>query len=141
MSALPASAARALPVRPSTSAPASTPSQATGPRLRLVEAPAHERSSTRFVMACIVLLLMSVLGVLLLNTEMANGAYERADLTKVRSQEAIIGEQLSQELADISTAENLSKRAEQLGMRQMVNPDVLHIDSSKVVAAKGAEGN
>lgn len=141
MSALPASAARALPVRPATTAPSSAPVKSSKPRLRLIEAPAHERSSTRFVMVCIVTLLAAVLGVLLLNTEMANGAYERADLTKVRSQEAIIGEQLSQELADISTAENLAKRAEQLGMRQMVNPHVLHIDSSKANAAKGAEGN
>lgn len=137
MSALQSNAARVAPVRPSVSVP--EPSQVARPKLRLVEAPAQERSSTKFLMFCISMIAAAIVVVLLLNTEMANGAYDRAALQKTRSAEAIIGEQLSEELADISTAENLARKAEALGMSQKVNPEVLHIDSKKIAAKKVVE--
>ncbi len=137
MSALQSSAARVMPVRPSTVAPVTESKQR--PDLRLVEAPVQERSSFRFLMVCISLIAAAIVVVLVLNAEMANGAYERVNLQRERSQEAIVGEQLNAQLADIKTADNLAQRASALGMVQEVNPEVLHIDSKKVAAQRVAE--
>ncbi|WP_435299874.1 hypothetical protein [Timonella sp. A28] len=137
MSAVQSNAARVVPVRPSVSPHTTTTSK---PSLRLVEAPAPEKSAARFIFMCIAILTVAVVAVLILNTEMANGTYERAHLTRELSTEVITGEQLSEQLADVSTAENLSNRAEQLGMEQKVNPKVLHLDSSKINARNAAEG-
>lgn len=137
MSALQSNAARAMPVRPSAAVPQTE--QSSRPKLRLVEAPVQGKSSTKFLMVCISFIAAAIVLVLVMNTEMANGAYDRAALQRERSAEVIVGEQLSEQLADISTAENLAKKAKALGMSQKVNPEVLHIDSKKVAAKKAAE--
>jgi hypothetical protein len=90
-------------------------------------------------MMCISLIAAAIVVVLVLNAEMANGAYERVNLQRERSQEVIVGEQLNAQLADIKTADNLAQRAKALGMVQEVNPEVLHIDSKKVAAQKVVE--
>lgn len=137
MSALQSNAARIVPVRPSVSSPVEETHQK--PKLKLVEAPAQERSAFRFMILCVAIVTVAIIGALLLNTEMANGAYERSRLQKQLSEEVIAGEQLNEQLADLSTAENLAKRAKKLGMQQDVNPEVLHIDSKKIAAQQVTE--
>ncbi|WP_019148679.1 hypothetical protein [Timonella senegalensis] len=129
MSALQSSAARALPVRPHERA---LPTTASKPKLKLITAPSTERPIAGVVYLCITLLVCSVLAVLVMNTELADGAYQRSALTKQLSAEVLTTEQLTERLADVSTPENLAVKAERLGMKQMVNPEVLHIDSSKI---------
>lgn len=137
MSALQSNAARVVPVRPSTTS--TVQESQPKPKLKLVEAPAQERSAFRFMLLCIAIVTAAIIGALLLNTEMANGAYERSRLQKQLSEEVIAGEQLSEQLADLSTAENLAKKAKKLGMVQDVNPEVLHIDSAKIANEKATE--
>lgn len=137
MSALQSNAARVLPVRPIE--PAVQPAKAPRPKFRIVEAPSTEKSSFRFMLLCVAIVVGAVIGALLLNTEMANGAYERSNLQRQLSQEVIVGEQLSSDLSDVSTAENLAKKAKELGMKQEVNPEVLHISSQDVAAKKKSE--
>lgn len=127
MSALYSNAARALPVRPQERA---VPISVDKPKLRLIAVPSQERSAAGLVRLCIVLLMLAVGAVLFMNTEMTDGAYKRSELTKQLSDEVLATEQLTEQLADASTPENLAVKAQQLGMKQMVNPEVLHIDSS-----------
>ncbi|MDN4479525.1 hypothetical protein [Demequina muriae] len=70
-------AARAATAR---TAPASRPTSDQRPRLRAVGAPEQARSLAPFAWACILIILSALAAVLLLNTSMAKGAYERRDL-------------------------------------------------------------
>ncbi|AEE45741.1 hypothetical protein [Cellulomonas fimi] len=67
------STARAYP------APARQPAAA--PRLRLVRAPQTARTRVPFVLACMAVLAAALLSALLLNTQMASGAYEKYGLS------------------------------------------------------------
>ncbi|MFN3867067.1 MAG: hypothetical protein ACK4MD_10205 [Demequina sp.] len=70
-------AARATQARPG---PASRPTTDQRPRLRAVGAPEQARSLAPFAWACLLIILAALTAVLLLNTSMAKGAYERRDL-------------------------------------------------------------
>ena len=132
MSALQSSAARAVPLRSLRPAPQPA-QQSAGPRLRLVEAPAQERSATLFIALCVSLLMIAVLAVLFMNTEMANGAYKQRALSTEISGTALTTQTLQSSLDGFVMAENLAKRAVDLGMVQMVNPGVISLVDSKIL--------
>lgn len=67
-----ASAARPLP--------SSRPATESRPRLRAVGTPEQARSLAPFAWVCVLIILTALTSVLLLNTTMASGAYERRDL-------------------------------------------------------------
>lgn len=139
MSALQSNTARALPVRSAKPTPSTPP--ASGPRLRLVETPAQERSASVFIAACIGLLLASVFAVLLMNTEMANGAYKKQELNTAISNAALVTQTLQSSVDDFSTPENLAKRAIELGMVQMVNPGVISLMDEKILVSPSNSGD
>ncbi|MDN4483969.1 hypothetical protein [Demequina lignilytica] len=101
--------------RASRSAAGARPS---GPQrhLRPVAAPEQARSLMPFMWACILPVVGALAAVLLINTAMAEGAYERRDLKieiAALHQEA---ETLSETLEANGAPEALAARAEQLGM-------------------------
>ena len=61
--------------------PAARPQPAPAPRLRLVRAPQTARTRVPFVLACMAVLTLALVSALLLNTQMAQGAYEKYGLT------------------------------------------------------------
>ncbi|PKQ25713.1 MAG: hypothetical protein CVT64_08420 [Actinobacteria bacterium HGW-Actinobacteria-4] len=114
------SAAPARQFRPVTAPHPSAPSYAPAPRtrdhLRAVAAPKHARSLVPFTWACFSMILGALAAVLVLNTTMAEGAYERRDLkielADLHQQRAT----LISELEANASPQWLSTRAAQLGM-------------------------
>ncbi|PFG33470.1 hypothetical protein [Sanguibacter antarcticus] len=131
MSTAHASAARNLPHhdRP---APLSRPSEAP-PRLRLVQAPAQARSRAPFVLACIGLLTGALLGTLVLNTAMADGAYEAQSLQRELADEAETTDILNERLDALTSPQALAQRATDLGMVRVSEPPVLRLSDQTII--------
>lgn len=116
MSAVHASplARQAAPAPSPRRAPASAP--APRPRLRVVRAPAQARTRVPFVATCIATLAAALLGVLLLNTSMAQMEYQRYDLATRLSQSAQANQEMRSRLEQVSSPQALSQAARALGM-------------------------
>lgn len=85
-------------------------------RLRVVHAPAHERTRVPFVLLCMSILAAALLGALLLNTSMARGAYEAHDLTRQLASLARDEQGLSTALDAKASPAELAAAAQALGM-------------------------
>ena len=104
-------AAAAAPARPHAPGP-----RAPRPSLRVVHAPAVDRGRTAFVIGCMLLLVGGLLGLLLINTALAQGSFTLHDLQQ-RSDE--LGDQqqaLRQDIDAQAAPERLAARAKALGM-------------------------
>lgn len=110
MSAAQSAAVRApAPARP---VPRPTPP----PRLRVVPPPRRAKTRVPFVAVCMAVLAASLLGVLLLNTAMAQGEYERYSLATRLAQSAQQQQELVTELDEAAAPARLAQRAAALGM-------------------------
>lgn len=123
-----ASAARAVPARP-----AARPATEQRPRLRAVGAPEQARSLAPFAWTCVLIILTALGSVLLLNTAMAKGAYERRDLkieiaTLHQERSALISE-----LEANSAPSLLAAAAEGLGMQRAEVGGVISLDDATVL--------
>lgn len=114
-------AARAVAARPAprTTARATRPGEtarATAPRVRLVAPPSSARRRLPFGLLCGLLVLASLLGVLLLNISLSQGAYELHALQ--RDQRAAVEERqaLAERLESTSSPGELARRATEQGM-------------------------
>ena len=96
--------------------PSRAPSPAPRPRLRLVRAPAHERTRVPFVLLCMAILVGALLGALLLNTNMARGAYEAHHLKLELATQARDEQSLSTALDAKASPAQLAAAAQALGM-------------------------
>ncbi|HEY0218057.1 MAG TPA: hypothetical protein VGC57_16825 [Cellulomonas sp.] len=118
MSAEPAlRAPRAVP-RPSASpagSPATEPRQR--PRLRVVRPPAQARTHVPFVIVCMAILAAALLAALLLNTQLAQGAYAKQDMDSRLAELARTEQQLSAQLDTNRAPAELAARAAALGMQ------------------------
>lgn len=113
-------AARAYSSRPEPARllPGARPVRNSRPHLRAVAAPEQARSLAPFAWTCILIIVSALVGVLLLNTTMAEGAYERRDL-KIeianlhQERSRLIGEleanQSASRLAEAATAMGMEK--------------------------------
>ncbi|HMO10549.1 MAG TPA: hypothetical protein PKB06_03385 [Actinotalea sp.] len=116
MSAAQSAAVRATsPLRRPVS-PAAPPRTREQPRLRLVPPPVRSRARVPFVALCMALLTASLLSVLLLNTAMAQGEYERYALATRLAQSAQRQQLLVTELDRAAAPASLAGRAAALGM-------------------------
>lgn len=113
------SAAQSSAVRAPRSTPRPTPRPAApsaAPRLHLVPPPARARARVPFVALCMAALGASLLSVLLLNTAMAQGEYDRFGLATRLAQSAQRQQVLVTELDAASAPARLASRAAALGM-------------------------
>lgn len=118
------SAAQAAPLRaPARTAPSAAPGRpAPGrpagrePRLRVVPPPARARTRVPFIALCMAVLAAALLAVLLLNTAMAQGEYERYALATRLAQSAQSQQELVTGLDQAASPARLAARAEALGM-------------------------
>lgn len=86
------------------------------PALRVVRAPAHGRTRMPFVVLCMAVLAVSLLGVLLLHTAMAQGEYQRVALQR-RLVDSVQGQQqIATELRSAESSARLAEAAAALGM-------------------------
>jgi hypothetical protein len=86
-----------------------------------------------FLAGCVALLGLTIAAILILNVEMAHGAYKQTDMKAQLSHEVLVTEQLSSDLDDVSTAENLAQRARDLGMVQELTPGVIRLEDKTIL--------
>lgn len=86
------------------------------PRLRLVRAPQQVRTRVPFVLTCMGILIAALLTALLLNTSMAQAAFETTDTQRQLAQLVQDNEELQAQLDEKSSPEQLAAQARALGM-------------------------
>ncbi len=135
MSAAQSAAVRA-PARPARrEAPRETP-----PRLRVVPPPRRARTRVPFVALCMAVLAASLLGVLLLNTAMAQGEYERYGLATRLAQSAQQQQELVTELDEAAAPARLAARAKALGMVPSTTGGYLRLSDGAVLGSPTPAG-
>ncbi|MDO8107422.1 hypothetical protein Q6348_09460 [Isoptericola sp. b441] len=135
MSAAQSAAVRA-PARP-VPRPAPAPPR---PRLRVVPAPHRARTRVPFVVLCMVVLAASLLGVLLLNTAMAQGEYERYGLATRLAQAAQRQQELVTQLDQAAAPAELARRAQALGMVPSTTGGYLRLSDGAVLGTPTPAG-
>ncbi len=86
------------------------------PRLRLVRAPEQVRTRVPFVLTCMGILIAALLAALLMNTSMAQAAFETTDAQRQLSQLVQDNDELQARLDEKSSPEQLAAQARALGM-------------------------
>jgi hypothetical protein len=121
-----------------TSSPASAPAAPPArprPDLRLLPAPAPSTRRLPFVLLVVGLLGAGLLGLLLLNTLSAQGAFTVSHLQQ-RSQQLTDREQaLHTKIAQQESAAALARRARSMGMKPAGAPTITHLPGGRAVAA------
>lgn len=139
MSAVHATTVRSAPATQPRRAPAPTPS-APRPRLRVVRAPAQARTRVPFVLTCITTLASALLGVLLLNTSMAQMEYERYHLATRLSQSAQANQEMRGRLEQVSSPQALAEAARGLGMVPSTSAGYLRLSDGAVLGNPAPAG-
>lgn len=132
MSAQQAAARTAYVPRPAAPSAPRRPQEQPG-RIRLVSAPATSRSRVPFILLCIGILATALVGVLLLNTTMAHGAYEQRELQREISRLAQEEQALLAEIDVESSPRALAAHAERLGMVQDPTPAFVRLADGTVI--------
>jgi hypothetical protein len=129
-------AVRAPRVRPAPSAaPRSAPER---PRLRLVRPPAQARAHVPFVVTCMAILAGALRAALLLNTQLAAGAYEQRSMDVELAQLARDEQSLSAELDANKAPAKLAESATALGMVPAGSTGWLRLSDGTVQGDVGA---
>lgn len=102
-----------------------------GRRLDVVRAPLHAKSRVPFLVLCATLMIVSLVGVLVLNTTLARGSYEMSQLQGEVAQTAQDVQGLQEDLSAAET--DLPAKARSLGMVPAENPTMVSIRTGKVV--------
>ncbi|QZN84467.1 hypothetical protein [Cellulomonas sp. C5510] len=129
-------AARAPRVHPRPSAaPSAAPAR---PRLRLVRPPAQARTHVPFVVTCMAILAAALLAALLLNTQLAAGAYATRTMDLRLAELARTEQSLSAELDANKAPAHLAEQATALGMQPAGSTAWLRLADGTVQGATGA---
>jgi cell division protein FtsB len=102
----------ARPATRSAARPAGRPAA----RLKAVSAPAHTRSRAGLVIGCLALLAVGLIGLLLLNVSLENGAFVRRHQQAQIEQLMEQRQQLKEQIADLEAPQTLAAKAASLGM-------------------------
>jgi hypothetical protein len=86
------------------------------PRLRVVTAPAHARSRAGLVVVCATVLVAALVGLLLLNVTLEQGAYELQRQHKAATKLTETRDALAEQLRAKAAPDALARQAEKLGM-------------------------
>jgi len=133
--------ARAGQARTGSAQRAAQPAYGTGPsrhrHLRAVAAPEQSRSLVPFAWLCALIVIGALASVLLINTSMAGGAYERRSLkieiADLHNQRAALATELQRNAAP----EGLARQAEALGMLPATVLGFVSLSESVVIEEKG----
>ncbi|WP_152353537.1 hypothetical protein [Brachybacterium subflavum] len=114
------------------------------PRLAVVAAPSTRRSPLPFAILCTLIAVVTLAAVLFLNIQMSDTSYE---ITRLQSTSQKLTEQsqgLQEQEDELSTPQELGKRAKDLGMVQAGDPGYIDLGSGNVVGeaqtVQGASG-
>ncbi|MCL1870181.1 MAG: hypothetical protein FWF90_07170 [Promicromonosporaceae bacterium] len=103
-------------------------------RLSAVRAPLHARSGVPFLALCAFVLASALIGVLVLNTTMASGAFE---MTRLQNQAGRVAQDVQTKQAGLRAAEaGLAGRATALGMVPSQGATLLDVSAAVAAASK-----
>ena len=129
------------PVRTAARPAARKATAATPRQLKVVTAP-DTAGNGLFLGLCVLLLLGGFVGVLLLNTAMAQGSYTMRDLQHRSDELADAQDALRHQIDGVSGPGPLAQRARELGMVPAETPAFLRLSDGKVLGvAKKAKAN
>lgn len=123
-------------VHPRPAAPA--PQQQPRPRLRLVRPPAQARTHVPFVVSCMAILAAALLSALLLNTQLAAGAYETRTMDVRLAELARDEQQLAAKIDANQAPAQLAASAAALGMQPAGATGWLRLSDGTVRGVEGA---
>jgi hypothetical protein len=103
------------------------------PRLRVVTGAPLRRGGAAFVIICATLLATGLIGLLLLNTALAQGSFALHDLRTTSDQLTDAQGALSQSLDALKAPANLAKRAAEMGMVPAQSAAFLRLSDGKVI--------
>jgi hypothetical protein len=103
------------------------------PRLQVVTPPPTSRSRGPFIVGCTALLVVSLLGLLVLNISLSRGAYEVHDLQVRATALTEREQQISEELASRAAPARLAQEARKLGMVPAGAPAFIRLSDGKVL--------
>jgi cell division protein FtsL len=129
MSAAPAAAVRRTSVK--------APRSATPPVLRVVAAPKRRRGYIAYLSLCLVLLVTALVGVLSLNTALAQGSFEMHELEGQLANYESEKNQIQEELTQHGAPANLAAKAQELGMVAPQGTAFILLKQGTVVGATG----
>ena len=104
-----------------------------GPRLRVVTGAPLRRGSAAFVMICAALLATGLIGLLLLNTALAQDSFTLHDLRTTSNALTDAQGALSQSLDAMQSPANLAKRAAIMGMVPAQSAAFLRLSDGKII--------
>lgn len=105
------------------------------PRLRLVRPPQQVRTRVPFVLTCMGILIAALLTALLLNTSMAQAAFETTAAQRQLAQLVQDNEDLQAQLDEKSSPEQLAAQARALGMVPATGTGWIRLSDQTVSAA------
>ncbi len=105
------------------------------PRLTIVPKVAARTPRIPFVLLVVTVLGLGLVGLLLLNTGLQQGAYEATDLRQTSADLTLRQQNLRVQVADLQQPQNLAERALRLGMVRNDSPAFLSIETGKIVGA------
>lgn len=123
---------------PAHSLPGARPVIDSRPHLRAVAAPEQARSLAPFAWTCILIIVGALVGVLLLNTTMAEGAYERRDLKIEIANLHQERSRLIGELEANSSASRLAEAATAMGMEKSQTQGFVSLSEGSVLENRAA---
>ncbi|WP_370619211.1 hypothetical protein [Mumia sp. Pv 4-285] len=109
------------------------PQPSTRSPLRAVPARRPQTPRAPFVLLVVALLASGLIGLLLLNTSMQNGAFQLAELEKRAEELQSRHAELTLEVEQRSTPESVAEKAAALGMVPNTNPAFLQLPDGKIV--------
>jgi hypothetical protein len=126
--------ARATATRPASRPGSTTRTRTRRPALREVPPPAASVAGNgMFALIVAGLLVLGMLGLLVLNTTLAQGAFEIGSLTQVKRDLAVNEQRLLQVVAQAEAPESLQQRADALGMVPAQAPVFLRLADRTVL--------
>jgi hypothetical protein len=131
-------AARAVPLRaPSTTSPAPTSFPGAKGLLKLVPQRRSQAAKTPFAIVLVVLLVGGLLGLLLLNTLVAQDSFTLHDLAKQSRDLQLREQQLAGQVEDAQAPGKLADRATRMGMVPGGPPAFLRLPDGRVLGKAG----
>lgn len=105
------------------------------PKLRLVTAPARKRRMP-FVLTCMAILALGLVGVLLVNISLSHTSYEISSLEQKQQHLHDEKQRLTESLSYKNSPQNLAKKARSLGMVPQRKPVYLMLDDGRIAGGK-----
>jgi hypothetical protein len=135
------SAARVLRQFDPATVPTPSVERGTAPRLRIVRSPQTDRSRLPFALLCFGLVCAAMVGVLVLNIQMARDSFAASDVQRQVAQTAQEAQRIQSRLDTSSSPSHLAAQARSLGMKAQGVQGFLNISDHTITGTGVGGGN